>query len=507
MALPYVKVNVGEETLVSANSIIPFVPAILMKTKSGPIGTIEQITSEAQFVKLFGQSDETTPSAYAIQTYLRTYAYVLVTRLANESQAAEGSGKVSFEMSSKNHALISAKTNYKTDLFNLKEVKLVYDSNTNKIWLDVSSIVGKNAISIKEDIIVDSLKAAEYNESGTLTGGLEYILNRLVSSINAMNLGVTLTNEFTNKTTEDSIPSVEQFNQGFTLTISGGDCGNETDLSASQVNAYIDAYDSQDNTLDVMIIPEYTNYEVVNHASALAEKNNFVLLVAPGGESVSALTQKIANYNTTDRGSLALYYPNVKYSGFNAVIPASIAALHCYAKSDNQAKWSAPAGISRGTLNLVSSLEVNLTTYDMEALYDSDKPVNCINNISGRGFVIWGNKTTSAQSAFFDRLNVSRLVKYVTKEIYDISYSYLFEPITSTTFSSWVLKVEALLNDIQANSGLEAYQVTMDSTINTPATIAANQLNGIVKIKPYEVAEFITIDFTATDTITLSVEE
>ena len=47
----------------------------------------------------------------------------------------------------------------------------------------------------------------------------------------------------------------------------------------------------------------------------------------------------------------------------------------------------------------------------------------------------------------------------------------------------------------------------MDSTINTPATIAANQLNGIVKIKPYEVAEFITIDFTATDTITLSVEE
>ena len=117
MALPYVKVNVGEETLVSANSIIPFVPAILMKTKSGPIGTIEQITSEAQFVKLFGQSDETTPSAYAIQTYLRTYAYVLVTRLANESQAAEGSGKVSFEMSSKNHALISAKTNYKTDLF------------------------------------------------------------------------------------------------------------------------------------------------------------------------------------------------------------------------------------------------------------------------------------------------------------------------------------------------------------------------------------------------------
>ena len=74
MALPKVTVNVDEQSLISTNTQIPFVPAVIMKTKSGPIGTIETLTSEAQFKALFGESDYTTPSAYAIQTYLRSYS-------------------------------------------------------------------------------------------------------------------------------------------------------------------------------------------------------------------------------------------------------------------------------------------------------------------------------------------------------------------------------------------------------------------------------------------------
>ena len=50
------------------------------------------------------------------------------------------------------------------------------------------------------------------------------------------------------------------------------------------------------------------------------------------------------------------------------------------------------------------------------------------------------------------------------------------------------------------------YQVIMDSTINTAQTIAANQLNGIIRIKPQEVAEFVNIDFIITDTIEVTVE-
>ena len=506
MALPNVKVNVGEQTLVSANTAVPFIPAVLLKTKSGPIGEITTVTSETQFVNLFGESDSTTPAAYALQRYLRTYSYVLVTRLANTSNAAQGTGTATFTIESNTIQLFTATTDYKTDLYNLDEIKLVYNADTNKIWLDVSAIAGKTTISIKEDIAADTVKAAVYDGDNNLVGGLEFILNKLIDSVNAMNLGVTLENKFVNKTVADTVPTVALFTAGFTATIAGGDSGNSTALSDSKVKEFIDLYNSQDTGLDVMVIPEYNGYEVVNYAQALADKNNFVVLVAPGGDSVTALNSRIANYNSGERGSLALYYPNVYYAGFNTEIPASIAVLHTYAKSDVSAKWCAPAGVSRGTLSLVNRLAVNLTTSDMEALYDSAKPVNCINNISGKGFVVWGNKSFSSQTSFFDRLNIARLVKYITKRVYNISYDYLFEPITSTTFTDWEMRVESLLDSIKANAGLDEYVVIMDSTINTPETVARNELNGIIKIKPLEVAEFITIDLTVTDTITVTVE-
>ena len=121
MALPNVKVNVGEETLVSSNTTVPFVPAVLMKTKSGPIGEINTITSESQFIKIFGESDTTTPAAYAIQRYLRTYSYILVTRLANNSTAAFGTGLASFKNTEQADSinLFSVKTDYKTDLYKI----------------------------------------------------------------------------------------------------------------------------------------------------------------------------------------------------------------------------------------------------------------------------------------------------------------------------------------------------------------------------------------------------
>ena len=508
MALPNVKVNVGEQTLVAANTQIPFIPAVLLKTKSGPIGTVETITSEAQFKAIFGESDYTTPSAYAIQTYLRSYSYVLVTRLANETVAALGTGLMQFTPEAEEGQtvdpidLISAKTDYKTDLFNGKEIKLVYDGAAHKLWLDVSALVGKNTISIKEDFMADTATAVD----------LEETLNKLVASINAANLGITLESEFINKLASDTVPSVDAYIDGFIMYVQGGDSGNETNLDASKVKEAIDLYDVPDRFIDVMVIPEYPGYEVVNYATALALKDNFVVLATPNGTSVTEILQNVATYDVENRGSLALYFPNVYYNNFKdnegnlQAIPACIAVLHAYAKTDINAKWGAPAGVSRGNLTLVNSLEVQLSTDDLTRLYDNIIPINGINDISGKGFVVWGNKTATSTSDFFDRINISRLVKYVTKQAYLISWDYLFEPITLDLFSSWSSRVEAMLDLIKIGNGVSDFEVIMDSSINTDATIAANQLNGIIRIKPLEVAEFVNIDLTITDTISVSVE-
>lgn len=502
MALPKVNVNVGEQTLLANNTEIPFVPAVIMKTKSGPIGTIETITSEAQFKALFGESDYTTPSAYAIQVYLRSYSYILVTRIANTDEAKKGTGKMTATISDRSVDLISAETNYETDLFNGKEIVLKYDGTNHKLYLDVSAITGKNTISIKEDFMADTAKANE----------LEAALNKLIVSINASNLGFKLTNMFTNKTASDPIPEVSAFTDGFSMFISEGDSGNTTAVDNEKVKELIDKYDLPDRYIDVLVIPEYNNYEVVNYATALALKNNFEVLVSAKGQSIADVIQNVSNYNVDNRGSLAIYYPDVYYYGFNnaegnpQAIPLSIAVLHAYAKTDMNNKWGAPAGVSRGNLTLVSDLTAQLSEDMISTLYDNVIPINCINNISGKGFIVWGNKTATSTSDFFDRVNVARLVKYITKKVYDISWDYLFEPITNNVFTEWTGRVENLLTTIKDNYGISDFQVIMDDTINTETTIAANQLNGIVKIKPQEVAEFINIDFTITDIISASVE-
>lgn len=498
--LPRVNVNVGEETLLAANTTIPFVPAVIMKTKSGPIGTIESITSESQFKAIFGESDYTTPSAYAIQLYLRSYSYVLITRIANEDEAAIGTGKMSIDTIGD---ILKADTNYKTDLFNGKEIQLVYDGTDNKLWLDVSAITGKHTISIKEDYTADTAKATNF----------EAALNKLITSINASNLGFTLTNLYTDKTDSDPVPGVDDLSTGVSLYITNGDSGNDTDVDGDKVKALIDLYNSETNGVDVLIIPEYTNYEIVNYASDIALKNNFMIITSPKANSVQEAIQAVVNYSTDNRGSLAVYFPDVYYNDFTdnngdlQAIPISIAVLNTYARTDIQNKWGAPAGVTRGTLSLVNSLTIPLTDDDLSTLYDNAIPINGINEISGKGFIVWGNKTTSAKSTFFDRINVARLVKYVTREAYEISWNYLFEPITNYVFTDWIMKVQSFLSEIQQGYGLEAYEVIMDTTINTAQTIANNQLNGIIRLKPQEVAEYINIDLTITDTINVSIEE
>ena len=509
MALPRVNVNVQEETLLTNNSVIPFVPAVLMKTKSGPIGTIETITSEAQFRALFGDSDYTVPSAYAIQVYLRSYAYILVTRLANESEAAFGTATLSAIIPSETEGedpteleLVTIETDYKTDMFNGKEIKLVYDGVTHKLWFDLSAITGRNTISIKEDFTADTDKAPK----------LEAVLNKLVDSVNSAKFGFTLTNVYTGKVETDLVPPVAVFTDGIAVEIDEGDSGNTTPLNVGDVNAIIDKYDLGNRNLDVMVIPEYTSYEVVNHATELALKNNFMVLVSAPGTSVSTVETNVDTYETNNRGSLALYYPNVYYRGFTdnsgepVPVPISIAVLHAYARNDIAAKWGAPAGVNRGNLTLVNALASTVSEDDISELYDYEVPVNCLNNISGRGFIVWGNKTATGSSRFFDRINVSRLIKYVTKQAYSISWNYIFEPISDAIYADWTLKIEAMLNDIKESYGIEAYQVIMDDTINTPETIAQNQLNGIIRIKPQEVAEFVNIDFRITDTIEVTIE-
>ena len=476
--IPRVKISVSEDTANYYTTTVPFVPVVIMHTNSGNIGTKELIRSESEFVSKFGKGTVETPSAYAIQTYLRTYSYIYVTRLAS-SNAAYGEAKMTVE----ENDLISFKTNYKTALMNGLEINLEYDKENKKLFLN-TTVNSTSVSSIKESIDLDTATAVE----------LSTALNKICDSLNAMNLGFTTTNLFVNKTDEDTKPTIEKV----LATISGGDSGLD-EVDDATVLASVDMYAQSGMNIDVMVIPEYSSANVINNAVARAEEFGFMIITSPKSKDLSTAITDVQEYVKSN--SLAVYFPDVRYTNFNANIPASIAVLSAYAKNDNINKWLAPAGTTRGLLSLVSTLSVYLNDNDLDTLYNNIVPVNPIKMIDGIGYTVWGQKTTETSMVYMDRINVSRLVKYVYKEINMISNQYLFEGITEKTFTNWGLQVSAFLEKLKTGNAITAFSYKMDSENNTEETISQNMLIGSVRIKPVEVAEFIDIDFVLTSQV------
>lgn len=476
--IPRVKISVSEDTANYYTTTVPFVPVVIMHTNSGNIGTKELIRSESEFISKFGRGTLETPSAYAIQLYLRTYSYIYVTRIASES-ASHGIAKLVAD----EQDMFSIQTIYKTALLNGTEVHLVYNSDEKKLYLTTTS----NSIvitSVKETIDLDTAKAPE----------LEKALNKICDSFNAMNLGFSVTNLYTNKIENDVVPEINDL----VTTISQGDSGLNT-VPDEQVLTLANMYATSSMNIDVMVVPEYTSSEVVNGLTKLADEFGFMVLTSPKSRDLSSCINDIQEYSKSE--SLAVYFPDVRYNGFNANIPASIAVLSAYARNDNINKWLSPAGTTRGLLNVVSELSVNLNDDDLDTLYNNTIPVNPIRFIDNIGYAVWGQKTTAVQDVYMDRINISRLVKYTYREINTISNSYLFEGINEKTFTNWGLQVSALLDKLKVGGAITEYTYKMDSENNTEETISQNMLIGSVRIKPVEVAEFIDIDFVLTSQV------
>ena len=323
---------------------------------------------------------------------------------------------------------------------------------------------------------------------------LSTALSKICDSLNAMNLGFTATNLYVNKLEEDELPTITDAY----AAISGGDSGLD-EVENSVITSAIDMYAQSGISIDVMVVPEYNDIEIVNYMTSKAEEFGFMAIVSPGSRDVSSCITDIQSYPKSN--SLAVYFPDVYYSGFNAVIPASIAVLTCYARNDNISKWGAPAGTTRGLLSMVSSLTVVTNDEGLDTLYNNSVPVNPIKLVDNIGYAVWGQKTTATSMVYMDRINIARLVKYVYKRINTISSQYLFETISQTTFDGWGLQVAAFLETLVSGNAITEYSYKMDSENNTEETIAQNQLIGSVRIKPTEVAEFIDIDFVLTSQV------
>lgn len=189
----------------------------------------------------------------------------------------------------------------------------------------------------------------------------------------------------------------------------------------------------------------------------------------------------------------ALYTPHVKITDrFNDrkifVAPDGYAAASISATGSNYEMWFPVAGFKRGVLN-VEGLVRNYTAGELDTLYNVG--INPIRFFSGRGVVIWGQKTLQATPSALDRLNVRLLLIVIEPAIKNALENFLFELNDEGTRVLAKTVVESYMDNIKARRGVTDFKVICDGTNNTPNDVDNNRMILDLYIKPSVSIEYI----------------
>ena len=237
---------------------------------------------------------------------------------------------------------------------------------------------------------------------------------------------------------------------------------------------------------------------IIGDAIQLCEDRGDTFLVIDGGKKTETVSNIKANAEARNSSYAATYYPWVQIQdatlGSYRYVPPSVVIAGVYHFNDTVGQpWFAPAGLNRGGVDSAVQAYRKLSQAQRDTLYDSN--VNPIATFPGQGVTVFGQKTLQKKASALDRVNVRRLLIDVKKFVAQSSRLLVFEQNTSDLRNQFLNIVNPYLEQVQSNSGLNAFRVIMDDTNNTPETIDRNMLIGQVFLQPARTAEFIVLDF------------
>ena len=247
------------------------------------------------------------------------------------------------------------------------------------------------------------------------------------------------------------------------------------------------------------VIDQTTNHSpIITQAIDMCETRGDAFLVLDNVGKTSSVATAKTNTEARNSSYAAAYYPWVQIQdnslGTYRYVPPSVVIAGVYHFNDVVGQpWFAPAGLNRGGIDSAIQAYRKLTQSNRDDLYDSN--VNPIATFPGQGVTVFGQKTTQKKASALDRVNVRRLLINVKSFISRSSRTLVFEQNTGALRDQFLNTVNPFLEQVQSNSGLNAFRVVMDDTNNTPETIDRNQLIGQIFLQPTKTAEFIILDF------------
>ena len=271
---------------------------------------------------------------------------------------------------------------------------------------------------------------------------------------------------------------------------------NALNLLANQ-----DEYDINMILLPGILADEHQ--KVVTKAIDVCETRGDCFVIVDPVKYDSSVTQAKTEAEAEDTSYAAMYWPwvqiNDNKTGTPRWVPPSVVMGGIYAFNDTVAHpWFAPAGLNRGGIDAAIQAERKLTHSNRDDLYESN--VNPIATFPGQGVCAWGQKTLQKKSSALDRVNVRRLMIRLKKFIASSSRFLVFEQNNTATRAKFLNIVNPFLEQVQSNSGLNAFRVVMDDTNNTADVVDRNILYGQIFVQPTKTAEFIVLDFTVQPT-------
>ncbi len=270
---------------------------------------------------------------------------------------------------------------------------------------------------------------------------------------------------------------------------------------------------------DLIVCPGYP--EVADELVALAadiKDEAFVISAPPMDLDPEATVAWAATTKRIVGNSIAYYYPHGLMSNLDGVEVlgcASGIALRTYAYSDSVSyPWFAPAGTVRGLVQGVSSVgyvtgalggpttfeELALNQGQRDSLYEPVVNINPITFFPGRGILVWGQKTSQADTSARDRVNVERLLRLIKRSLRKNTMSFIFQPNDSITRANLKAVIDGYLGDILVKRGLYDYVTQCDESNNTGDRIDRNEMYADVALKPTKAAEFLYIPIRVVST-------
>jgi len=300
-----------------------------------------------------------------------------------------------------------------------------------------------------------------------------------------------------------------------TTNVMGFDCSTSSTSGTTLYKRAINAVSNPDEfDINMLVLPGIIHSKdgsnchnnITEHAITKVEERADCFYIMDGFHWADTISQATSALGSLDTNYTATYYPwvQVNYSieGGNVEpiwVPPSVALSGVFAFNDRIGQeWFAPAGLNRGGLTITSKAKFKLNHAERDKLYE--ERINPIATFPGQGPTVFGQKTLQSKPSALDRINVRRLLINLKKFIASTSKFLVFEQNTTATRNRFLNTVNPYLENVQSNSGLNAFRVVMDESNNTPDEIDRNRLVGQIFVQPTRTAEFIVLDFVVQPT-------